>query len=300
MNKIKAEDTEISLSAQHAFRRGVGDWYKFDIPLEQIYELCENWRKQLEGIDKPWLCWNVDPEWSYVQQKLVNEIGWTPIVGGDTRAQKPKLIPNAVSIDFAQGLDLPKMMFHFPLEFVHRFVPKMAFWHSDLLCRLPLLRSIAEEFENLPDGEVAAVLEHGGRRNYFNKYRYRFWELIGCTTAEASLNQFENACGWWKSYYCHPNCADENDRKKRKRYFYDHGGGIYYWHKNYGGKVRRIKLEPLLEGHCSMTRVDNYKRISPRDARRNVCSELSMNFDLQEVCGRLDLEGFLDNGQDIR
>ena len=292
-DKDMPNSTDKDQDEQYRYRLGKADWYRFDIPLEKIFAACEEWKKALSGIEYPWLCWNVDPDWCEVQQRLVQAVGWTPVVGTDPRADAPRIIGDSIFIDFNKNFRLPLMVMHFPLEFVFLFAPRLAFWHSDLLCRLPLLKQHAELFASLPDGELAAVKEYGGKRGLLNKKRRRFWELIACTTAGASNDQFENACGWWKSYYDHPNYINEKERVKRKQYFYDHGGGIYYWHKFYGGKVHKIPLKPLVEGHCSVTSKQDYKRLSPRDARRNICQELSANFNLAEVCRKLDIEEFL-------
>src|SRR5438876_4443353 len=79
---------------------GTGNWKAYTLPLERIYAAAGMWRRQLEGVEKPWLCWNVSPRWSLVQQKLVREVGWTPVVGFDPRAGAPPLIAGALLIDF--------------------------------------------------------------------------------------------------------------------------------------------------------------------------------------------------------
>jgi hypothetical protein len=82
---------------------------------------------------------------------------------------------------------------------------KLAFWHADLLCRMAVLKRLADIYELLADGEMAAVYDIGGRRNYFNSRRHRFWELAGYTTRAASENQYFNGTGWWRCFDQHIN-----------------------------------------------------------------------------------------------
>jgi hypothetical protein len=64
----------------------------------------------------------------------------------------------------------------FPLEFAFVFIEhKLAFWHADLPCRMAVLKRLADIYESLADGEMAAVYDIGGRRNYFNS-RWRCFD----------------------------------------------------------------------------------------------------------------------------
>src|SRR5438552_10192272 len=95
---------------------GTGHWEAFrklNFDMMLIREAAQNWAKALDGVKLPWLCWNVDHDWCLVQQKLVAEVGWTPVVGFDPRVGPPPLIDNAICIDFKESLGLPTMWFHF-------------------------------------------------------------------------------------------------------------------------------------------------------------------------------------------
>jgi hypothetical protein len=78
----------------------------------------------------------------------------------------------------------------------------------------------------MADGELAAVYDIGGRRNYFNFRRHRFWELAGCTTRAASENQYYNATGWWRNFQLHIKCTVPEERARRAKLDYDSGVGI--------------------------------------------------------------------------
>jgi hypothetical protein len=273
---------------------GTGDW-SFVSPemLERIREAAAQWKGQLEGVGKPWLCWNINDRWCTLQQKLLLEIGWTPVVGCDPRVAACTVIPGAVGIDFNHSFNLPVMWPHFPLEFAFLFAPRLAFWHSDLLCRLERLRSIASIFEGLRDGEMAAVLSRGGIRNTFNFKTHRYWELISCTTRGASEDQFRRGAGWWRNFACHPSCTDPSERARREKYHYDSGVGIRYWKKQYHGRVTDISEGLISEGHCTAINSKNYRHLGDGNVHRPVGDELDLNYDLKEVAERLGLARFL-------
>lgn len=274
---------------------GTGDWSAYTLPLESIYQAAAGWKHRLEGIDKPWLCWNVNHRWCLLQQKMVRSVGWTPIVGIDPRAGMPPLIPEAIGIDFDADFHFPVMWPHFPLEFAFLFAPRLAFWHADLLCRLPLFQELAASFAALRPGSMAAVLDKGGRRNMFAFKKHRFWELIGCTTSEASADQFRVGAGWWRCFDQHPNCTDPAERSKRRAYSYDSGVGILYWRNVYKGEVIDVGLHRVKEGHCSEIGATRYvpgpDHTTPH---RNLGLELDQNYSLDEVAARLGISSFLE------
>src|SRR5690606_25208930 len=146
----------------------------------------QSWKREIDGIDKPWLCWNVNNDWSLVQQRLVEFAGWTPVVGFDPRVGPPSLSKKAVLVDFNKGLDFPVMYPHFPVEFTFAFAPRLAFWHSDLLIRKEKMLHFASLFENLKDTQMAATKEHAGLLTSLNTKKLRLWELLGCMTKGAS------------------------------------------------------------------------------------------------------------------
>lgn len=285
------------------YRVGQGNWLALEqsnLRFESIVEKALSWSRQFAGIEKPWLCWNVDSDWCLAQQQLVEHCGWTPVIGFDPRTGPPKkTIPGAVVIDFNEGLNLPVLYPHFVMEFVFLFANRLAFWHSDLLVREPLLRSIVKRFDHIQDGETIATKYHHGRKAALVGDYQRHWELIGCTTRAASRSQFENGAGWWMSFAFHRSCRDMAERQRRMAHYWDHGAGIRYWHKKCGGRVHLVDDVGIHEGHCTKVGNPNYRRsvpINTSDAARSMTSELSAHFDLHEVCSKLGISSICLQG----
>jgi hypothetical protein len=272
---------------------GKGNWAGFNIPMGDIEKAASEWRNALAGVKRPWLCWNVSDRWCRLQQKLIQEVGWTPVIGFDPRSGPPSsLLPGSILIDFNAHFKLPVMWPHFPLEFAHLFADRLAFWHADLLCRLEVMHTLRDKFESLPAGAVAAVPQIGGRRNFFKFRHHRYWELVGCTTKDASESQFQHGSGWWRYIKYHPQCTDEKELRRRERYYYDSGVGIMYWKRHYGGKVIDIPEKLVAEGHCTSINRKNYRTVDPKGPR-NLGAEIDMNFDIEEVAARLGIAHLL-------
>lgn len=276
-----------------AARAGGGNWDAFTLPLDTVRQAAAEWEQQLAGIRRPWLCWNVSARWSLLQQRLVEHVGWTPVVGFDPRVGAPPLRPGAVVIDFNRHLQLPVLKPMFPLEFVFLFADRLAFWHSDLLCRLSTMDYIAGVVNRLQDGQTAAVLDRGGWQNLFRPGKHRYWELVGCTTRGASESQFRNAAGWWRHPERHVNCTDPAERRRRENRHWEHGTGIMYWKRHYGGTVLNIDRRRVEEGHCTSIGNPHYKRLSPKQYVRNLSADLDANFDVELVARHLGLGDLL-------
>jgi len=276
-------------------KAGTGNWKFFTSSLQDsIFAAATGWKNILAGTKKPWLCWNVSGRWCYLQQKLVQAVGWTPVVGFDPRSGPPPLAAGSILIDFNQTLNLPVLWPHVPIEFAFLFADRLAFWHADLLCRLPVMEALAKQFEGLQNGQLAAVLDRGGLRNRLALKAHRYWELCGCTTQSASENQFYNGTGWWRNFQFHPKCVLEEERRKRKTYSYDSGVGILYWQKKYNGSVVAIDVNLVKEGHCSEIGYKNYKPAPHHyEALRNLGAEIDRNYSLPEVAARLGIAHLL-------
>lgn len=272
---------------------GVGSWRQFSqygISLDDVCESAAGWAVALRGVAKPWLCWNVDPDWCLVQQRLVKSVDWTPVVGSDPRAPVPPIEPGSILVDFNRRLKLPTMHMHFPLEFVHLFCDRLAFWHSDLLLRQKKMHEFADLFASLPDGSMAAVKPaRGVILTIASLGPRRYWELIGCTTRGASRHAFEHGCGWWQGFWYHPSNS-ESERLRRSKYYSDHGAGIRYWHRHCGGSVRVIRESDVAEGHFTSISRSSYQRVSPKNFKRDLTRELSLNYELAECCRKLGLD----------
>lgn len=268
---------------------GTGDWKAFNRPIEEVFMAAESWRRALGSVTKPWLCWNINNEWSFLQQRLVLAIGWTPVVGWDPNCMRepPAISPGAVAIDFNAPLGFRAMWPHFPLDFAFLWTERLAFWHADLLVRIEKLKAIARTFDKLRDGELAAVPSLGGIINLFNRRNHRYWELIGCTTRGASEHQFRAGCSWWRNFYLHPN-TPPTEAQARSRYYYDSGVGIMYWKRKYGRRIVDIPERTIREGH--FTRIGNREYVTDDDKGK----ELTLNFNLPKEATRLGLAAFLN------
>ena len=181
---------------------GTGHWRAWDIPFDTVERAAESWRLAIGGVQKPWLCWNINPRWSLLQQKLIAEFGWTPVVGWDPncRVRSPELVPGAIAIDFNAMFGLKALYPHIPLEFAFLWTSRLATWHADLILPRRKMEAAVALFERVPAGEMTAVLTYGGLRNLLRPRYHRYWEVLAFTTAEASRNQFENGCGWWRGF----------------------------------------------------------------------------------------------------
>jgi len=275
---------------------GTGNWETFAIPLEDMFAIAAEWKQKLGAIEKPWLCWNVSPRWCQLQQKLIRHVGWTPVVGFDPRAATPKLVEGAVLVDFNEKLQLPVLWPHVPLEFAFLFIAdRIAYWHADLLVRLPVMEQLAALFASLKDGQMAAVLDRGGLRRRFRYKLHRYWELCGCSTRAASENQFYNGTGWWRHFELHPKCTLEQERTYRRKYHWDSGVGILYWKNKYRGSVINVDRRLVDEGHCSEIGHKNYRK-APRhfDSLRDLTAEIDMNYSIEEVAARLGIAHLLE------
>jgi hypothetical protein len=236
----------------------------------------------------------VDEDWCLVQQRLIESVGWTPVIGFDPRVGPPgKLTPRARVFDFNRYLGLEILYPHFPLELMFLFCDRLAFWHSDLLIRREKMAALARRFESLRDGHTAATWISPGRRHMFGTKNKRYWELVGCTTRLASRDQFEKGCGWWMEYWAHPRQSVPD--RIREKYYWDHGAGIFYWHKVKGGNCDVIKDRELMEGHFSKMAAKEFVRVRESgwsDARRLMSSDIHQYVELHRACELLGLEEF--------
>jgi hypothetical protein len=268
-------------------RIGVGSWKYWTLGMESIYEAAEEWETALHGIVYPWLCWDIDDRWCALQQKLVLEAGWTPVVGCDTNVKNPTVLPGSVYVDFNKHLKLPLMYMHFPLEWVYLYTKRLAFWHSDFLASIDDMHKYANIFKSLKDGEIAATWTLRGTWGFKWRKNNRIFELIGCTTAGASKQQYEMGCGWWMDVNYHPNYKH---KKSGKIPYYDHGTGVTIWHKKFGGKL--IALDPdEKNGHASLYMLKN-KKIRKLDHRSKTV-DMNEFFSLEKIAKNLGIDHLL-------
>lgn len=280
------------------FTTGKANWKGFQLPLADIVGEAKSWASICAGHDKLWLCWNVDPEWCIVQQKLAKDMGWTPLVGGDPRAAMPRLLDGSLYINFNKTFKLPMLHMVFAIEFAFLYAPsKLAFWHSDLLVRPEKLKKWAEMMDTLNPGDMFVTVPGRGMKQKLLGQQQRYWELLACTTKEASAHQFAHAAGWMANIMYHPMTPQSPKEKvARAKQYYDHGAGIRYWADHYkpaDSRLLTVDESELDEGHFSRIRAKSYKSASPNNARRDLTSELARNFDLSVEATKLGLKGYL-------
>ena len=278
---------------------GTGNWLRFPRgAMDEVYRAAEDWACELAGVTKPWLCWCVDDEWCIVQQKLVRACGWTPIVGRDRPGIQPSLIPGAVFVDFNRMLKFEIMYGCFPLEFVYLFADLLAFWHSDVLPPVAVMRAIGSEFESISPGEFIGVrdnptllrrlkrvvrgLRKGSLYWFLHNNTKRWFEVIGCTTAEATRSQFDHGCGLWRHIELHPNAKAEI---KALNPHWEHGTGIWYWEQIYDARVRKLSVNI----HSFHYVAKGKHRVYDRDGLRKKKTELRNTHDLESLVGQLGL-----------
>lgn len=278
-------------------RLGNANWEAFqalgyDIAI--LLEAASRWKKIIDGVDLPWLVWSMDEDWCYVQQKLVEQVGWTPIVGFDPRKGVPrKLTKTAVLIDFNEHLKLPVMWMHVPIDFIFSYAKtRMAFWHADLLCSPGTMSYLAETFSNLKNGEASIVdptSKFGLKRHLLPK-QHRYWELAGCITKSASQHMFDHGCSLWQLFAYHPNCPNEKEFRLRDQYYWDSGAGILYWHRRYKPQIKLIPEAKLAAGHFTRINRKGFKAISPNDERRDGGADLALNFTIEQAIDVVGLD----------
>lgn len=280
-------------SERARFLFGRGAWpalHRINFDIELIFKAAEEWKRDLAGIENPWLVWNAHEDWCIVQQQLIEQTGWTPLVGCDPRIGKPaQLSKNAVFYDFNKTLKLPFLHPVFVLEFVFLFIDKLAFWHSDLLIPTDKMQKLAHDFSQLKDGQTSAVkLWHYKR---FWRQPERAWELVGCTTKSASRHQFEVGSGWWSNIYAHINCQDKAESDYRHKHVnWDHGAGIKYWKDKYNGDLKYIPLHYVEKGHFSPTSHPNLFVRQQHAIGRDLQSQLNSQFGVAAACKKIGID----------
>ena len=65
-----------------------------------------------------------------------------------------------------------------------------------------------------------------------------------------------------------------------------------YWKRHYHGQVIDIPEKMVAEGHCTSINMKDYRQVNPGGAR-NLGAEIDLNFDIEEVAGRLGIAEFL-------
>ncbi len=271
-------------------KNGTGHWRFWDRSEDEVRSAAAHWAEAISGIERPWLCWNMNDQWCLLQQKLISEVGWTPVVGWDPNCGAPpaELVPGAVAIDFNAQLKLSVLYQHVPLEFVFLWADRLAFWHADVILPRAKMKAAAAVFDRLRDGEMSAVKTYGGLRNLLRPKYHRYWEVLGCTTRGASYNQYQNGSGWWRGFQEHPNSpTNPSEQQRRARYYDDHGCGVMYWKRYFSGQVKEFSDRWIAKEHFSVITVKDYRRGNSKS------EEMDMNFNISEIAHRFGVGDLL-------
>lgn len=271
---------------------GTGNWRALRRSSDDLERAAEIWKQELGGVQKAWLCWNMNDKWCLLQQKLILEAGWTPIVGWDPNSKPDgpgKLVSGSLAIDFNKHLKFPVLFPHVPMELAFLWADKLAFWHADLILTREKMRKAVNVFENMNDGDVSAVFSYGGLRTLFKREEHRYWEVLGCITKSASADMFKHGCGWWRHWAKnHLNAPlDEHQISYRRSFCWDHGGGVLFWSKEHKGRINKISEKFIKEGHFSVTSKRNYQKGDSKSA------EMDINFDLEQIAKRFGIVDLL-------
>jgi hypothetical protein len=290
---------------EHIFRLrfGRGNWRYFhvlDYKLEDLLAEAERWGKSLAGVERPWLCWNISHDWCLVQQQLVKRIGWTPVVGYDPRVGPPiDTVEDAIVLDFNERLQLPVLQMQVVIDLAFLLAPRLAFWHSDLLCRDATMRRLDRWFRELDDGALAICEPQRNVWQRLTGYRRRYFELVGCITRGAARRNFETGCGLWRAFAFHPNCPDADEFAARRQLYWDHGSGIKYWQERLNGRVQVIRPSLVEEGHFSRTNMKNFVARSNKDGK-HAGLDLESNVSLERACTNLGIRDVWNDTQRIK
>ncbi len=301
---MNSDQTTSSAPSWPHERAGIGTWARFPKErIEDVHHAAESWKAQLAGVERPWLVWCTDEAWCLVQQQLVIGSGWTPVVGTDSTCARPRLVEGARFVEFNRDLQLPVMWMHFPLEWVHLFCDRLAFWHSDLLPPKGKMKAIGDEFATIQPGEIIGVRDdpslarmvrrfwRGPRRwSYVNARRW--FELIGCTTAEACESQYRSGCGWWRLPQFHPTGSE---RIRRANPHNEHGNGVWFWEKYFGGQTRELSVDVHPYHYNDERRqaerpADQADRAFDTNSILFKASELQNNYDLNALVETLEFD----------
>jgi hypothetical protein len=271
-------------------RVGSGNWDAFPVErLPEIHRAAERWAEKLKGIEKPWLCWCVSNQWCVLQQRLAQYAGWTPVVGNDTNIENPVVLPGSMYVNFNEGLNLPRLLGPFVLEWIFLFTDRLAFWHADFLLSKKDMTKAAKCFEDLQQGELAMpwgssspiVRTLARVRPVSNSNR--LFEVIGCNTREASLQQYKEGLGFWRGLEKHPN----NTSFTSDFPHWEHSIGVSLWARRHPEKHKSPGVD-IRTGHANSWKLPGLRETTPKQQL------LEQHEDIHRYAQKLGIEDLLD------
>jgi hypothetical protein len=271
-------------------RVGAGNWDAFPIErLPEIHRVAERWAERLKGIEKPWLCWCVSNQWCMLQQRLVQSVRWTPVVGHDTNIEKPVVLPGSVYVNFNEDLKLPRLLMYFVLEWIFLFADRLAFWHVDFMLSRRDMTKAAQCFEDLRQGEIAMPWN---RSNLILRSLARFrpisidnrlFEVIGCNTREASRQQYQEGLGFWRHAERHPN----NTSLTTDFPHWEHSVGVSLWARRHAEKHKLPGVD-IKTGHAATWKFGGLGWTTPKQQL------LEEHANIRRYAQKLGIEDLLD------
>jgi hypothetical protein len=195
----------------------------------------------------------------------VQYAGWTPVVGHDTNIESPVVLPGSIYVNFNEGLNLPRLMAFFVLEWIFLFAERLAFWHADFLLSKKDMIKAAKCFEDLRQGEFA--MPWGSSRpvmRFLARFRpinnsNRLFEVIGCTTREASLQQYKEGLGFWRNPQRHP----ENRSLPPDYPYWEHSVGVSLWARRHPERHRLPEVD-IKTGHANSWKLPGLRETTPK------------------------------------
>lgn len=245
---------------------GAGNWDA--VPRGMIADIrraSRRWSGKLKEIEKPWLCWCISNQWCILQQRLVQYAGWTPVVGHDTNIEKPIVLPGSVYVNFNEDLKLPRLLIYFILEWIFLFTEKLAFWHADFLLSKNDMIKAAKCFEYLRQGEFAmpwsssrSIMRLLAPFRPINNSN-RLFEVIGCNTRLASLQQYDEGLGFWRHAERHPNNRSLPDDYP----YWEHSVGVSLWARRHPARHKLPGID-IKTGHANSWKLRGLRETMPK------------------------------------
>ena len=212
---------------------GTGHWEAFrelKLDMADIHAAGQKWAAAVGGVQRPWLCWNVDHDWCLGQQKLVREVGWTPVVGFDPRVGLPPRSSTVRSVSISMNHSAyPRCgcTFHSSSSSCSATASHSGMRTRPRSCNK--MRAVAERFAKFsPTAPRPRSCRTRTAGNTLARKKRRYWEVLGCSTRGSSRDQFEKGCGWWRNFWMHPS-TPASQASEREAYYYDSGAGIRFW-----------------------------------------------------------------------
>jgi hypothetical protein len=144
-------------------------------------------------------------------------------------------------------------------------------------------------FENLRQGEFAmpwstpnAIMRLAAPFRPITNVN-RIFEVLGCTTREASRQQFKEGLGYWRHVEKHPN----NTRYKDGYPHWEHSVGVSLWAKKHPERLKLPGVD-IKTGHANSWTLPGLRETTPKQQL------LEEHENIRSYAKKLGIEGLLD------